>query len=143
MSIVLGQRSLSRLEGVHPDLVRVVKKAAALSSLDFTVLEGLRTVERQKQLMKQGATRTMNSRHITGHAVDLAPMIGGTVRWDWSLYLQLAEVMRSASVSENVPIRWGGTWKLLSAINGPITAKVLSRSFPDGPHFELPRANYP
>lgn len=143
MSIVLGQRSLSRLEGVHPDLVRVVKKAAALSSLDFTVLEGLRTVERQKQLLKQGATRTMNSRHITGHAVDLAPMVGVTVRWDWPLYLQLAEIVRSASVSENVPIRWGGTWKLLSAINGPITAKVLSRSFPDGPHFELPRANYP
>ena len=143
MSIVLGQRSLSRLEGVHPDLVRVVKKAAALSSLDFTVLEGLRTVDRQKQLMKQGATRTMNSRHITGHAVDLAPMIAGSVRWDWPLYLQLAEIVRSASVSENVPIRWGGTWKLLSAINGPITAKVLSRSFPDGPHFELPRANYP
>lgn len=143
MSIVLGQRSLSRLEGVHPDLVRVVKKAAALSSLDFTVLEGRRTVDRQKQLMKQGATRTMNSRHITGHAVDLAPMIAGSVRWDWPLYLQLAEIVRSASVSENVAIRWGGTWKLLSAISGPITAKVLSRSFPDGPHFELPRANYP
>ena len=143
MSIVLGQRSLSRLEGVHPDLVRVVKKAAALSSLDFTVLEGLRTQARQKQLMDLGATRTMNSRHLTGHAVDLAPMVGGTVRWDWPLYHQLAEVVRSASTSENVPIRWGGTWKLLSAINGPITAKVLSRSFPDGPHFELPRANYP
>ena len=143
MSIVLGQRSLSRLEGVHPDLVRVVKKAAALSSLDFTVLEGLRTKERQKQLMDLGATKTMNSRHLTGHAVDLAPMVGGTVRWDWPLYHQLAEIVRSASVSENVPIRWGGTWKLLSAINGPITAKVLSRSFPDGPHFELPRANYP
>ena len=143
MSIILGQRSLSRLEGVHPDLVRVVKKAAALSDLDFTVLEGLRTVERQKQLMKQGATRTMNSRHITGHAVDLGAMIGGTVRWDWALYIKLAEVMRSASISENAPIRWGGTWKLLSDIKGPITAKVLSRSFPDGPHQELPRSVYP
>lgn len=143
MSIVLGQRSLSRLEGVHPDLVRVVKKAAVLSDLDFTVLEGLRTVERQKQLMKQGATRTMNSRHITGHAVDLGALIGGTVRWDWALYIKLAEVMRSASISENVPIRWGGTWKLLSDIKGPITAKVLSRSFPDGAHHELHRAAYP
>lgn len=143
MSIILGQRSLSRLEGVHPDLVRVVKKAATLSDLDFTVLEGLRTVDRQKQLMKQGATRTMNSRHITGHAVDLGAMIGGTVRWDWALYIKLAEVMRSASISENVPIRWGGTWKLLSDIKGPITAKVLSRSFPDGPHYEAHRAAYP
>lgn len=143
MSIIIGQRSLSRLEGVHPDLIRVVKKAAALSDLDFTVLEGLRTPERQKQLMQQGATRTLNSRHITGHAVDLAPMLDGKVSWDWPLYHRLAEYVRSASISENVPIRWGGTWKLLSAISGPITAKVLSRSFPDGPHFELPRANYP
>jgi peptidoglycan LD-endopeptidase CwlK len=143
MSIVLGTRSLSRLEGVHPDLVRVVKKAAAMSDLDFTVLEGLRTTERQSQLMKQGATRTMNSRHLTGHAVDLAPMIGGKVSWDWPLYHRLADVMRSASVAESIPIRWGGTWKLLTNIKGPITAKVLSRSFPDGPHFELPRVNYP
>jgi peptidoglycan L-alanyl-D-glutamate endopeptidase CwlK len=143
MSIVLGERSLSRLQGVHPDLVRVVKKAAAMSDLDFTVLEGLRTLERQKQLKANGATKTMNSRHLTGHAVDLAPMIGGTVRWDWSLYLRLAEIVREASLNEKVPIRWGGTWKLLSALKGPITAKNLSRSFPDGPHFELPRSNYP
>lgn len=143
MTIILGQRSLSRLEGLHPDLVRVVKKAAAISDIDFTVLEGLRTVERQKQLMKQGATRTMNSRHITGHAVDLGAMIGGAVRWDWSLYMKIAEIMRSSSASENVPIRWGGTWKLLSDIQGPITAKSLSRSFPDGPHYELWRQAYP
>jgi peptidoglycan L-alanyl-D-glutamate endopeptidase CwlK len=143
MSIVLGQRSLSRLEGVHPDLVRVVKKTAAMSDLDFTVLEGLRTMERQRQLMANGATRTLNSRHLTGHAVDLGAMMGGAVRWDWGLYLKLAEIMRAASIAEKVPIRWGGTWKLLSAIEGPITAKNLSRSFPDGPHFELPRANYP
>jgi peptidoglycan L-alanyl-D-glutamate endopeptidase CwlK len=143
MSITLSQRSLQRLEGVHPDLIRVVKRAAAASSLDFMVLEGLRTLDYQKQLLAQGATKTLNSRHLTGHAVDLAPMIGGTVRWDWGLYLALAEVMRSASVHEKVPIRWGGTWKLLSAIQGPITAKILSRSFPDGPHFELLRANYP
>ena len=143
MSIVLGARSLSRLEGVHPDLVRVVKKAAAMSDLDFTVLEGLRTPERQRELMMQGATKTLNSRHLTGHAVDLAPMLGGKVSWDWPLYHRLAEVVRMASIHEKVPIRWGGTWKLLTAISGPITAKVLSRSFPDGPHFELPRANYP
>lgn len=143
MSIVLGSRSLSRLEGVHPDLVRVVKRAAATSDLDFTVLEGLRTLERQKELMANGATKTMNSRHLTGHAVDLGALVKGEVRWDWSLYLRLAEVMRGASLAEKVPIRWGGTWKLLSALTGPITAKNLSRSFPDGPHFELPRASYP
>ena len=127
MSIILGQRSLSRLEGVHPDLVRVVKRAAAMSSLDFTVLEGLRTTARQKQLYDQGATKTMNSRHITGHAVDLAPMIGGTIRWDWPLYHQLAEVVKAAAKAENVPIQWGGDW----------------RTFKDGPHWELPWKFYP
>ncbi len=127
MSIVLGQRSLSRLEGVHPDLVRVVKKAAALSSLDFTVLEGLRTKERQKQLLDLGATKTINSRHLTGHAVDLAPMVGGTVRWDWPLYHQLAVIVKEAAKAENVPIQWGGDW----------------RTFKDGPHWELPWKAYP
>ncbi len=127
MSIILGQRSLSRLEGVHPDLVRVVKKAAAMSSLDFTVLEGLRTAARQKQLMDLGATKTMNSRHLTGHAVDLAPMVGGTVRWDWPLYHQLAVIVKDAAKAENVPIQWGGDW----------------RTFKDGPHWELPWKQYP
>jgi peptidoglycan LD-endopeptidase CwlK len=82
----LASRSLSRLKGVHPDLVRVVKKAAAMSNLDFTVLEGLRTLDRQRKLLAQGASKTLNSRHITGHAVDLAPLIDGKVSWDWPLY---------------------------------------------------------
>lgn len=127
MSIVLGTRSLSRLEGVHPDLVRVIKKAAAMSGLDFTVLEGLRTSARQKQLYDQGATKTMNSRHLTGHAVDIAPMLGGTVRWDWPLYDQLAATVKAAAKAENVPIQWGGDWK----------------TFKDGPHWELPWKAYP
>jgi len=127
VSIVLGQRSLSRLEGVHPDLVRVVKKAAAMSSLDFTVLEGLRTAARQKQLLDLGATKTLNSRHLTGHAVDLAPMVGGTVRWDWPLYHQLAVIVKDAAKAEKVPIQWGGDW----------------RTFKDGPHWELPWKQYP
>ena len=127
MSIVLGARSLSRLEGVHPDLVRVVKTAAAMSDLDFTVLEGLRTVERQKQLFAQKATKTMNSRHLTGHAVDLAPMIGGKISWDWPLYNRLAKIVKAAAAVEKVPLQWGGDW----------------RAFKDGPHWELPWAFYP
>ena len=127
MSIVLSQRSLTRLEGVHPDLVRVVKKASILSDLDFTVLEGLRSVDRQKQLVSQGASKTMNSRHLTGHAVDLAPMIGGKVSWDWPLYHKLAKVIKAAAADEKVPLQWGGDW----------------RAFKDGPHWELPWAFYP
>lgn len=127
MSIVLGARSLSRLEGVHPDLVRVIKKAAAMSDLDFTVLEGLRTLDRQKQLFAQKATKTMNSRHLTGHAVDLAPVIAGKVSWDWPLYHRLAKIVKAAAAAEKVPLTWGGDW----------------RTFKDGPHWELPWKQYP
>lgn len=127
MTIVLGERSLKRLTGVHPDLVRVVKRAATLSSLDFTVLEGLRTLERQRQLKASGATRTMKSRHLDGHAVDLAPMLNGEVRWDWPLYRQLAPIIKQAAQAENVPVEWGGDWK----------------TFKDGPHWQLPWEQYP
>lgn len=127
MSIVFGSRSLSRLQGVHPDLVRVVKRAAAMSDLDFTVLEGLRTVERQKELFKQGATRTMNSRHLTGHAVDLAPMLDGKVSWEWPLYHRLAKIVKAAAAAEGVAVTWGGSWA----------------KFRDGPHWELSWKAYP
>ncbi len=126
MSIVLGARSLARLEGVHPDLVRVVKKAAAMSDMDFTVLEGLRTVERQKQLLANGATKTMNSRHLTGHAVDLAPVIDGKVSWDWPLYHQIAPLFKNAADELGINVEWGGDWQ----------------SFPDGPHWQLPWKEY-
>jgi peptidoglycan L-alanyl-D-glutamate endopeptidase CwlK len=122
-----GARSKKRLEGVHPDLVRVMERAICCSPIDFTVLEGMRTLARQKELMKAGATRTMNSRHLTGHAVDIAPFIDGEVRWDWPLYHQLALVVKKAAADEKVPIQWGGDWK----------------SFKDGPHWELPWKQYP
>jgi peptidoglycan L-alanyl-D-glutamate endopeptidase CwlK len=98
-----------------------------MSDLDFTVLEGLRTLARQKELMRNGATRTMNSRHLTGHAVDLAPMLNGKVSWDWPLYHRLAKIVKAAAAAENVPLQWGGDW----------------RTFKDGPHWELPWKHYP
>jgi len=127
MSIVLGPRSIARLQDVHPDLVRVVNRAAALSDLDFTVLEGRRSQARQKQLFAAGATKTMNSRHLSGHAVDLAPMLNGEVSWDWPLYRRLAKIVKDAAALEKVPITWGGDWK----------------TFKDGPHWELPWKQYP
>lgn len=147
MSIILSQKSLTKLEGAHPDLVRVVKRAAALSSIDFTVLEVLRTVARQKELVASGASKTMKSRHLPGangksHAVDIAPLDGGQVSWAWPQYIPLAKVMQQASKDLGIPIRWGGTWKLLTD-TPEISTKVLSKSFPDGPHFELPAAVYP
>ena len=127
MSITLGQRSQARLAGVHPDLVRIVQRAAASSDLDFTVLEGLRTRERQAELVRSGASQTMNSRHLTGHAVDIAPMIAGKVSWDWPLYHRLAAVVKRAAAELALPVEWGGDW----------------RRFKDGPHWQLPRARYP
>jgi len=127
MSFSFGKRSLDRLKGVHPDLVRVMKRAIACSPMDFAIIEGMRTLAKQKEYMAAGATRTMNSRHLTGHAVDIAPYVGGTIRWDWPLYHQLALVVKKAAADEGVPITWGGDW----------------RSFKDGPHWELPHTKYP
>lgn len=123
----LSQKSKDRLIGVHPDLVRVVFRALELSDIDFAVLEGVRSKARQKQLVAAGASRTMNSRHLTGHAVDLGAVVAGTVRWDWPLYYQIAKAMKAAAKELKVSIAWGGDWL----------------AFPDGPHFELDRKVYP
>ena len=127
MGYKLGMRSKHRLKGVHPDLVAVVKRAIEISSVDFTVLEGIRTVSRQRELVAKGASTTMNSRHLTGHAVDLGAWVDGTVRWDWPLYHKIANAMKQAAKEEGVIMEWGGDWA----------------SFPDGPHFQLNWEEYP
>jgi peptidoglycan L-alanyl-D-glutamate endopeptidase CwlK len=129
MARKFSQRSLDNLKGVHPDLVRVVTRALQTSPVDFTVLEGRRTLERQKELFKQGASKTLDSRHIQGMAVDLLPINPSTGKgeFDWDLYHKLAPAVKEAAKAENVPIVWGGDWK----------------SFMDGPHFELPKSVYP
>lgn len=127
MAFKLGPRSLLNLRGVHPDMVRVVKRAISISDIDFTVIEGLRSPARQKELFAKGATKTMRSRHIHGFAVDIAPYVGGSIRWDWPLFDKIEAAMKKAAKLENVLITWGGDWK----------------SFKDGPHWELPHANHP
>ena len=123
----LSERSKKNLHGVHPALQEVVGLALRMCTIDFAVIEGLRTPERQKQLVASGASKTLNSRHITGHAVDLAPWVGGTLRWDWPLFLPIADAMKLAAAELTVPIVWGGDWRTLK----------------DGPHFELARKVYP
>ena len=121
-------RSLKNLNGIHPDLRRVMDRALQMSELDFVVIEGLRTKERQQQLVTSGASRTMNSRHLTGHAVDIVPIgPNGKVAFDWPLYRVLGPVVKAAAEAEGVAIAWGGDWV----------------SFKDGPHFELDRKVYP
>jgi peptidoglycan L-alanyl-D-glutamate endopeptidase CwlK len=129
MSFSLSSRSLQKLEGVHPDLVKVVLEAITISDVDFRVTEGLRTLKRQKELFKAGATKTLNSRHLgpVSHAVDLVALVGLEVRWDWPLYDEIAKSMKAAAKALRVPIEWGGDWK----------------TFKDGPHFQLPWREYP
>lgn len=123
----LGVRSKARLKGVHPDLVKVVEKAIQLTTVDFTVLEGVRDAVRQKKLLESGASQTMNSRHLTGHAVDLGAWVDDQVDWSWPLYHKINAAMQEASKLVGVPIEWGGNW----------------RTFKDGPHFQLSRKEYP
>jgi peptidoglycan L-alanyl-D-glutamate endopeptidase CwlK len=123
----LTPRDRKRLEGVHPDLVRVVERAS-IGKVRFIVTEGLRTMERQAQLAREGRSQTMRSRHLTGHAVDLAVLDEASqARWDAPAYRTLAAEMKAAAAVEGVQIEWGGDW----------------RSFFDGPHFQLPWASYP
>lgn len=121
----LTPRDLDRMAGVHPDLVRVI--ARAREEAEFIVTEGVRSRKRQGELMAAGATRTMNSRHLTGHAVDVAVTINGEVRWDWPLYTRLSTAVKRAAMLEGVAIVWGGDWP----------------TFRDGPHYELERGAYP
>lgn len=127
MSFRFSKRSLARMEGVHPDLVRVARRALELSEVDFMVTEGLRSTARQAVLVKAGASRTLRSRHLTGHAVDVAAVVDGAVRWDWPLYLKIAAAFELAARELAVPVVWGGRWRRLR----------------DGPHFELDRKVYP
>lgn len=117
-----------QLKGVHPDLVKVVECFAQLYGQPFMVLEGLRTLARQKKLLADGATTTLNSRHLTGHAVDICP-IGpdGKASWAWPHYYPLAAAMKQAAKLTGVSIEWGGDW----------------RKFKDGPHWQLPWKSYP
>ena len=120
----LNSRSLKSLNGVNSNLVKVVKRAIQITPVYFIVIEGLRTKERQAQLVKQGASKTMNSRHLTGHAVDIVPSPDGGKTIDWNnktQFKQVAAAMKQAAKECGVKITWGGDWK----------------NFVDMPHYEI------
>lgn len=128
MTRKFSARSLKNMNGIHPDLRRVLDRALQDSPLDFVVIEGLRTKERQAQLVASKASQRLDSRHLTGHAVDLLPIgPNGKPAFDWPLYDQLGPAIKAAAKAEGVSIVWGGDWK----------------KFKDGPHFELNRMVYP
>jgi peptidoglycan L-alanyl-D-glutamate endopeptidase CwlK len=123
----LGKRSRTNLDGVHPDLIAVVKLAIKKTECDFAVIEGVRSYKRQVQLYNKGASKTLNSRHLTGHAVDLMAWVDGKGSWDWPHYHKIADAMKAAAEELSVELDWGGDWK----------------SFADGPHFQLDWKAYP
>jgi len=127
ISFRLSARSRENMRGVHDDLISVVNFAITITEIDFTVTEGLRTVERQEKLFKAGASKTMNSRHLTGHAVDLAAIVDGRITWSTQPYYKIAEAMKKAADGLGIEIKWGGDFK----------------DFIDMPHFELSRSVYP
>lgn len=127
-SIGWDARSAKALQGVHPDLIRVAERARQLSPRPFVIIEGLRSLEQQKANVAKGVSQTMNSRHLTGHAIDAVPLDdAGKITWDWKYYPPLAGTFKTAATDLGIPIVWGGDWKTLK----------------DGPHYELDRNRYP
>ena len=127
VEFIFGLRSLKNLVGVHPDLVRVVERGLVLSPIDFAITDGIRTSSEQSELVRVGKSKTLNSRHLTGHAVDVAAYVNGTLTWDWECYELIAVAMKTASKQLTIPIDWGGDWA----------------GFRDGVHFQLTRKGHP
>jgi peptidoglycan LD-endopeptidase CwlK len=133
VSFVLSQKSLQRLDGVHPKLASIVKAAISISKVDFSVIEGVRSLEKQREYFDAGKSRTMKSKHLTGHAVDLMPLVDtdgdgdkeGT--WEERHFLPIADAMFQASTNLGISLNWGGHWS----------------SFKDCPHFEIDPQRYP
>jgi peptidoglycan LD-endopeptidase CwlK len=123
----VDSRSERNLKDVHPVLQKIIRSAMDDSPVRFIVIEGRRALQRQREMVKAGASQTMNSRHLTGHAVDVAAMVGGKVRWDWPLYAKIAAHVKDVARALGYTIEWGGDW----------------RTFKDGPHFQLSKREYP
>jgi peptidoglycan L-alanyl-D-glutamate endopeptidase CwlK len=149
MSFKLSSRSIGRLDGVHPDLVKVVKRAIELTDVDFGVTQGLRTLEEQEKLVAKGASKTMKSKHLTGDAVDLVAYIGSRISWEITLYDNIADAMKQAAKELNVKLRWGAAWQISNIVEYSGTMQDATndyvdlrrsqgrRPFIDAPHFEI------
>ena len=144
-----GKASLKELEGVKVELVLVVRRALEISTQDFCVFDGIRTVKEQQQHVKNGTSQTMQSKHLQGFAVDLVPWIGGKPSWDWEAIYHIAYAVDQAATEQGVAnkIRWGGAWdrrlsdfggdpKLYYAECQAYQKRHAGKDFIDGPHFE-------
>ncbi len=128
----LSSNDLARLKRVHPDLVKVIKRAASITNVPFEILQADRTVAQQQENVKHGVSQTMHSRHLIDasglvYAVDVAPLVGGEPSFSWPVYYKLAPIIKQAARDVGVMVQWGGDWK----------------KFKDGPHWQLPWGKYP
>ena len=149
MAYKLSKRSLTNLNGVNPKLVEVVQHAIKVTKVDFAVIEGLRTVERQKELVARGASQTMKSKHLEGLAVDLMAFIDNRGSWELNLYDDIADAMKEGAIKVDVRLRWGAAWTvndirnwkgtMEEAMNSYIDERRAQgkRPFIDAPHFEI------
>ena len=149
MAFKLSKNSLNKLNGVDPRLVSVVQRAIEISKTDFGVTEGLRSIATQKKYVAQGKSQTMESKHITGDAVDLVAYVGSKVSWELNLYDNIADAIKQAAIEKGVSVRWGAAWHINDirtykgtmeqAMNEYIDLRRSQgkRPFIDGPHFEL------
>lgn len=156
----LNAKSLTELKGVHPDMVKIVKRAAEIAADPFIVFDGARTLEEQREFVRRKVSKTMRSRHLVqtdgyGHAVDLVPLVAGQARWDWGTPKRpgpiwtVAVVMAKASRDLGIDIIWGGVWdRKMSQYDARSVAAVLRAvedykkrhrgdDFLDGPHYQL------
>tara|TARA_R110000764_G_scaffold2221_2_gene9508 strand:+ start:8655 stop:9107 length:453 start_codon:yes stop_codon:yes gene_type:complete len=145
----LSKRSLDRLNGVDERLEAVVRHAITATKIDFGVICGMRTLEEQRALVEKGASQTMKSKHLDGHAVDLMAYIGSRGSWELNLYDELGDAMAEGARAVDVPIRWGAAWTIpnIAQFDGTMEDAMNSyiderrsqnrRPFIDGPHFEL------
>lgn len=131
MAFKLSQRSLDRLEGVKPELVDVVKRAIELTTIDFGVTEGLRTEERQKELVAKGASQTMKSKHLTGDAVDLVAYLGSQVEWGIACYDEIADAMKQAAQEKGVGLVWGAAWSVDNIVDYEGTMEEAMNEYVD------------
>lgn len=149
MAYKLSQRSIDRMDGIDERLKKVVLRAIEITTVDFGVTEGLRSEERQAELVAAGASKTMKSKHIDGLAVDLLAYLGSRGSWELNLYDNIADAMKQAAIELDVPIRWGAAWTIPDirkwegtmeeAMNAYIDWKRSKgqRPFIDAPHFEI------
>ena len=154
MSFRLSQRSMDKLEGVHPDMTAVVERAIQLTEVDFGVTQGVRTLEEQKANVAAGRSQTMASKHLLqddgfSHAVDVVAYIGSDVSWELNVYDDICDAFKKAAEEVGCAIKWGAAWSEGDIRSYPSSSEDAMmayvdlrrsqgrRPFIDAPHFEL------